>query len=235
MRFYRTSVYKSTRSRVAGIIGLGWLGVLPALATATNGLLSLHSINVNTRDLHLSPHNEISLGTYPEDVAFYFDHPLQPGATPLRIRTKLEGYDKDWREGAGEMHLAIQFFNDAGDLISQKFFNVSGSSAGWTGSLQTSTLTHRRETLNAPGQSARVMIIISSAGPPATLGIYAVANLNVAKSHLGTTKTIIGAPFDERLPDGNPDLLPPGWLHDGNRPSMARVVSLGREPATQAF
>ncbi|MEI9960387.1 MAG: hypothetical protein WDM76_04425 [Limisphaerales bacterium] len=80
------------------------------------------------------------------------------------------------------MALTVRFYNGAGDQISQSIYRINGESTGWTGSLRTSSLTHRRETLIVPPQATRLLVVISSAGPPDTVGIYVVANLVVSKS-----------------------------------------------------
>lgn len=218
----------------------GWTGWIPVAfaggADSGTNVFAIRSINVNRNDVRLTRGGEVSLGAEPEDIYFYFNVATNGSAAPVRIRTKLDGYDKDWQEGAGEMHLAVRFCNDAGDLTGQSLFNVTGTSAGWTGSLKTSALTHRREMVVAPPQASRLVVIISSAGPPATLGIYAVANLTVSKTAGDLAPTVLlQSPLEEPAGGQDSEPTPAGWIRDGNRPSMARVVRLGREPATPAL
>ena len=59
---------------------------------------------------------------------------------------------------------------------------AKGQSAGWNGTLNNSTLSHRRETLVAPPRAARVWLTIySGIGPPATVGIYVLADLFLSR------------------------------------------------------
>jgi signal transduction histidine kinase len=132
--------------------------------------------------------------------------------------------------------LNIRFDNQAGDQVSQKIFNVHGDSAGWTGSLENSPLSHRRETLVVPPQASRAWVVISSAGPPDSVGIYVVANLVVSKSSSNQTSTVLlQSPFD--LPSSTDDTneIPVGWTKDGIHPSMAKIIRFGQEPALKAF
>ncbi len=206
-----------------------------AAGPVTN-VFQMQSIIVNREFMNLSRKGPVSLGAFPEHIAFYYGVNTDHLQTPIRIQTQLEGYDKDWRVGDGEMHLSVRFFNEAGDLLAEKLFPVSGSSAGWNGSLSGSPLTHRRESLLVPPQASRLMVVISSAGPPATLGVYTVANLVVSKNSRGATPTVLlQSPFDQPLEEKNADETPPDWVRDGNRPSMAKIVKIGHAPETEAF
>ena len=148
----------------------------------------------------------------------------------------MEGYESSWHEVTAEMALTVRFYNSSGDQIDQNIYPVKGESTGWTGSLKTSSLTHRRETLVVPPLASRLLIVISSAGPPETVGIFVVANLEVSKSS-GTLGSIIllQSPFENDHADHVNDDPPAGWMHDGTRPSMAKIVKFGQEPQTKAF
>src|ERR1700744_2902814 len=109
----------------------------------------------------------------------------------------LAGHEDAWHEFRSEMALNVRFYNSAGDQISQNNYSVSGESTGWTGSLKSSSLTHRRKTLVVPQQATRLLVVISADGPPDTVGIYVVANLVVSKSagKLGNV-ILLQSPFD---------------------------------------
>lgn len=209
------------------------VGELPAIS-ATNSL-EINSVTVNGNQVPLGSDGSVNLGSSPENITFGF----QPGANsrpPIRLRYRLKSFDDEWHEGGGEMALNIRFYNEAGDQISQKIFNVRGDSPGWTGSLENSPLSHRRETLVVPPDASRVWVVISSAGPPTSIGIYVVADLVVSKSVTNQSPTVlIQSPFG--LPSSNVDTnaIPTGWTKDGIRPSMAKIVRFGQEPALEAF
>lgn len=135
------------------------------------------------------------------------------------------------------MNLTVRFYSKTEDQISQQSFNIAGESAGWNGSLKNSSLTHRRETVTVPPRASRLMVVISSAGPPATEGVYVVANLAVSEieSNKFPGRVLLESPLDQPGEDYNPGQVPAGWARDGIRPSMAKIVNIGRDPVTRAF
>ncbi len=197
--------------------------------------LEIRAVIVNEKSVSLRRNGEVNLGATPENIIFSFGPRSNAVPRPLRIRYKLEGQDSAWRDGVGDMFLAVRFYNAAGDQISQRNFPVNGESAGWTGSLANSPLTHRRQMLTVPEQAARVWVVISSAGPPAAVGVYVVANLVVTKvSSNAPAVTLLETPLDRE--DGDADnRSPAGWTRDGNHSSMANIVTIGPSPAQKAF
>lgn len=204
-------------------------------ADETN-LIEIRSVVVNGKSQPFQHKESVNLGTHPENIVFGFGAATNGSHPPLRLRYRLEGFDTAWHEDGAEMSLTVRFYNNAGDQISQSIYPVHGESTGWTGSLKTSSLTHRREILVVPPQAQRLLVVISSAGPPDTVGIYVVANLTVSKSAGGSSDAILlQSPFLADQNDQTNDELPTGWMHDGTRPSMARIVKFGQDPQTQAF
>jgi signal transduction histidine kinase len=207
---------------------------LPSPVELTN-TLEIQSVSVNGKSLPFRGKENIRLGSFPENVVFGFGS-ANGGKPPLRVRYTLEGFENIWHEASTEMALTVRFYNNSGDQISQNIYNVKGESAGWTGSLKSSLLAHRRETLVVPPQATRLLIVISSAGPPDSVGIYVVANLTVLKSSGSQGNVVLlQSPFDNDHGEHTNDDLPAGWMHDGTRPSMAKIVKFGQDPQTKAF
>jgi signal transduction histidine kinase len=205
-------------------------------AADTNSALEIQYVHENGKPLPLLKKDNLNLGSFPQNIVFGFGPGTNGDKAPLRVRYMLEGFQTGWHEAGSEMALTVRFYNSSGDQISQNIYRVSGDSTGWTGSLRTSSLTHRRETLVVPPQATRLLIVISSAGPPDSVGIYVVANLVVSKSSGGQGNVILlQSPFDNGQGDSFGDDPPPGWMHDGTRPSMARIVKFGQDPQTRAF
>ncbi|HEY4414664.1 MAG TPA: sensor histidine kinase [Verrucomicrobiae bacterium] len=198
--------------------------------------LEIKSVEVSGRQVPFRPNGEVNLGPFPGDIAFHFEAHTNSGRLPIRLRYKLEGYENSWHEGVGEMYFGVRFYNDAGDQVSQDTFKIRGESAGWNGSLRTSPLTHRRETLLVPPLASRLMLVISSAGPPQTEGVYIMANVMVTKS-AGSQPPIVlmQSPFEGRSQDEWTNQIPGGWMRDGNHASMAKIVNIGKDMATSAF
>jgi signal transduction histidine kinase len=218
---------------------LAWLALvlfLPSGAAGDTNMLEIQSISVNGKSLPFRGTKDVSLGSSPENIVFGFGPVTNASNPPLRLRYKLEGFENTWHEYITDMALTVRFYNNSGDQISQNVYGVNGESTGWTGSLKSSSLTHRRETLVVPPQATRLLIVISSAGPPETVGIYVVANLVVSKSSGNQGNVVLlQSPFDNDHGDRASDDPPAGWMHDGTRPSMARIVKIGQDPQIKAF
>jgi len=204
------------------------------LINQTPGALIISSVSVSGKTVPLG-RNEVKLGAFSDNVTIHFG-PTNLERLPIRLQFKLEGRDSNWHEEGGEMYFGVRFYNDSIDQVRQDTFTVHGESAGWNGSLQNSSLTHRRETMTVPPLASHVMVVISSAGPPATEGVYVVANLLATKSSAKLPVTdLIQSPFDRQPDDDNLTVAPKGWARDGTHSSMAKIVRVGRDSATKAF
>ncbi|MGA2248253.1 MAG: sensor histidine kinase [Verrucomicrobiota bacterium] len=225
--------FPGTRPTV--ILAAAWLAlaVAPTRGAADQAYsLAVQSVMVDGRTIPLADQGPLNLGPFPRNLVFGFGPADGAGKPPLRLRYQLEGYEKGWHEAVREMDLTVRFYNHAGDQFTQTIYPVSGESIGWTGSLTNSTLTHRRETLLVPPQAERLIIVVTSAGPPDSVGIYVVANLVAAKTD-GTV--LLRSPFDNESAGMAEEDPPAGWVHDGLNRSIARVIRFGQEPQTRAF
>jgi len=206
-----------------------------AALNSSGNALEILSVTVDGKSLPLHRGSEVKLGAFPRNVAFGFGVNTNIRQAPVRIQARLDGYDNAWRVGNGEMWLDMRFFNEAGDQISHTTFPVGGESPGWTGSFESSPFKHRRETLVVPALASKVWVFITSAGPPATLGTYVVANLSVAKlSSNSVPVTLLQPRFDKLLGTGSNQQVP-GWTRDGTSLSMAKIVRVGPDLETTAF
>ncbi|HEY1789810.1 MAG TPA: ATP-binding protein [Verrucomicrobiae bacterium] len=204
----------------------GWMAYASHSAVA-QGLpddLIIKSVMVDGKNISVSQNRSLNLGARPGNISFHFGSPNSLRFPDLRIRYKLEGYDTDWRDDRGFMLLIAEFYDDAGDQISRQEFKVTGESAGWDGSLYSSPLTHRHEMVVAPPHASRLFVSISSAGPITTIGLYAVANLKVAKIPSNAAPIM--------LLEFPPDR---GWYRGGTVPSMAKIVTVAHSPPQKAL
>jgi signal transduction histidine kinase len=198
--------------------------------------IEIQAVTVEDKAIPLVQGETLRLGPFPKNIAFKFGPTTNSSRAPIRLRYKLEGYDDAWHEGGGEMFFTVRFYNESGDQIDQKIFRNVGDSVGWQRDLKNSSLTHRRETLVVPPQASRVLIVISSAGPPATVGIFVVNDLIVSRLAANNEpEVLLKSPFDRQQTDNANDHLPSGWIRDGTRPSMAKIVELGQNPTAKAF
>jgi len=203
-------------------------------ASENTNQLMIDSVVVGDNSLTPPIAGTVNLGPFPKDISFRFDFSDTNARADVRLRGKLEGFESEWHIGGGDMFLAIRFFNAAGNQTDQKSFPVLGESAGWDGSLNTSPLTHRRETIVVPQDAALAWVVISSAGPPSTLGIYVVANLVMTEtSDSSPPQILLESPFDHPIPFDKDGM--PYWQRDGTHMGMAKVVQIGEEPSIKAF
>ncbi|HEY3914939.1 MAG TPA: sensor histidine kinase [Verrucomicrobiae bacterium] len=205
-----------------------------------SNVLKIQSILVRGMPLDWHPGSPLTLDPSADDIQFRFGPGPDAARRTARLRFKLEKFDSDWRDGAGEMFVGVRYIDAAGRRLEPPtIFTVQGESKGWNGTLETSSLTHRRETVEVPPRAAQVEVIISSAGPPATIGFYAVEDLAVFKV-LGdkSTKVLFRSSFAPPAKENQTNLMNqpyPGWIPDGIHPDMASFLELGKTPKTQAL
>ena len=199
-------------------------------------VIEIQSVAINGKTIPLAGKSKIDSGPTPQNITFNFGQATNSARAPIRVRYKLEGLDSAWHEGGGEMFLMLRFYNEAGDAIGTKSFSVYGDSAGWNGELKSSTFTHRRETVIVPPKAANFWVVMSSAGPPATVGIYVVEHLVVSKlGDTGPASVLLQAAFDSSTKFDPANQVPLGWTRDGIHPSMAKIIDLEPDRTAKAL
>src|SRR5882724_5546898 len=185
-------------------------------ANQQTNLLDIHVVTVNGKTVPFDAGGELRVGPNLQNIGFLFGAATNSGWMPVRLRFMLKGYDTAWNN-PGYMYLILRFYDEKKRLIVQKDFKATGESVGWTGSLKDSTLIHRRETLIVPPRTSGWNVTLTSAGPPATVGIYVVDNLIVSRlSPTNELHEILLQPLLEDLPgDDFADQTPNGWVRDG--------------------
>lgn len=138
-----------------------------------------------------------------------------------RVRYKLASLDPEWRERTAEMFFIIRFLKKNGDQISQAVFPAVGTSPGWNGSLESSVFTPRHETVTVPPGANSFFVVISSAGPPTLVGVFAVSGITIESKARGD---VAGVTYmkDSRVPNSNG----PVWGKSGVHPTMATALHL---------
>jgi signal transduction histidine kinase len=205
-------------------------------ASAKTNLLVIQSLTVANKPVSIAGKTKIRLGPNPENIFFNFGFNTNADRRPIRLARKLEGYDNNWNIGGGEMFLVVRFYDHAGGLIAKNDFEVRGDSAGWRNNLTDSALTHRRETVVAPPHASHFLVIITSAGPQATEGVYVVSDLTVsAGSSNGQASVLLQFPDDRIRKSSDSNSIPDMWVRDGITPGMAKIIDLGAAPSTKAL
>lgn len=239
----------STRRR--GAFQLGWLVLgasaclgLGSQASAqaadlprTNRFAEIRGMVVDGAPLALKAGQKVSLDRQPRTVVFQFSPANNETNGSARVRFKLDGYEEGWREPVAEMRVCVRFLDRTGDQVSETVFRVVGQSPGWTGHPETATFTHRQESIVVPPDARSFWVVLSSAGPPATLGVYAIKDLVIRSQSSNESPAAISlreafAAVSARATTAN---APAGWMRDGLRPSMARVFETASPDPTKGL
>jgi len=143
-----------------------------------------------------------------------------PGKPPVvRLRTRLEGWEQEWRDHASQMYLVLRFLDENSHAVSSESFIREGNSPGWGGLPQNSHWHKQVSEVEVPERSNRVQILLVSGGTPRTTGFWAVRRLRLSVQDAGdeaaSAKQLyqlnhLGGPGLDS-PRGNPD----GWSRDG--------------------
>lgn len=189
----------------------------------TNVLLEIRALTVDGAPIPLHPGKKLHLARQPRTAVFQFGPGTNRISGATRMRFKLDGYEENWRESPAEMRLCLRFLDARGDQVSETSFTVVGQSAGWTGNLDSSAFLHRRESVSVPPQARSVWVVMTSAGPAATVGVYAISDLTIRSEFADGSPPLISlaAAFDAAGAAGGD--APANWMRDGLRPSMARL------------
>ncbi len=139
-----------------------------------------------------------------------------------RIRHRLSSLESEWIEQTGEMCFIVRFLRTNSDQVYQQSFPAVGTSLGWKGSFEKSVFTPRRETITVPQDAKSFYVVISSAGPPTLVGVFAVSGVNIQ------SKGRENAPGVTYLRDGRiPNSDAKVWRKSGTHSSMASSINLG--------
>ena len=202
-------------------------GASPESIDQQTNLLKIYSVTVNGKLVSYAG-GELKFSAESKNIALLFGSDTNGSWKPTRLRYKLEGWDTGWCNPDSAMFLNIQFYDADKKLIERKSFSSKGDSVGWTGSLKDSPLIHRRETFRVPRETVAWNVLITSAGPPDTVGVFVVNNLDISRLSLsnGPPEPILH-PLSEELREGFADQSLKDWIRDGVQPNMAKIVKLG--------
>ncbi|HVU26275.1 MAG TPA: sensor histidine kinase [Verrucomicrobiae bacterium] len=213
----------------------GFAAEHPPVEKGATNTLQIQAVTVEGNPVSLRRKDVVNLESYPKNIIFNFGPATNASRAPIRLRYKLEGFDDVWHEGGGTMFLTVRFYDKSGIPIGQDSFEAHGESAAWKGDLKNSLFTHRRETIVVPPQATKFWVVISSAGGPATVGIYVVNDLVVSKLSNNKSDALLRFPFDPLQKDDDTNLPPESWIRDGTHSSMAKIIELDQNPTIKAF
>lgn len=195
--------------------------ILAALPLCGQAMAGVERVTVNGRTVPAEfsrGEMRIPAGT----TMIHFESAASGPEAARRIRFRLEGFDADWRERKSFMRLVVVFYDAQNAWHSQQEFIMRSTTPGWTGSVETSPLGARRETVKVPEGAVTFSITLTSAASPTELGTLAIGGLRVSESDGA-------AVFETRFPEP-PGTEPEGWTRTGERPSMAKVLQVPGVP-----
>lgn len=198
----------------------GWLALF--LAAGPLRAVERTQIFVDRRDLSVrlngKPVASVRMKP-PAELTAHFRFDKGAPRTAERFQFMLEGRDSEWQEIPSDMRLAIAFYDQRNEWLTETNFPIVGASPGWTGSVETSPMVARSEQIPVPPGAVKFCLFISSAGAPDNLGAVAIGGLRVSgveapsPAHL----LVLDLPADGRTP--------PAWIRSGDRPGMTSIVS----------
>jgi signal transduction histidine kinase len=204
---------------------------------ATNQVLEIRSLSVNGQPVPLPLNQKLRLPAAPKNVSVGFSAATNADPATLRVRYKLDGFDENWRQVAGDMGMLVRFIDANLDPVQETLFKVQGQTEGWTGSLETSAFVHRQATVIAPPGAKGLWIVLTSAGPPNTVGIYALTNLVVTRVRPDgqLPEVLLRWSSDAKCELTGSEVLPTDWQRNGLRISMARIAQFGPSQSIKAL
>ncbi len=192
--------------------------------------LTISLVTINGQALPGVSKEALRLPANAGTISFSYGPTPQASNAPLRFRSQLDGYELGWHEHSVLMRMVIRFIDANQHDIGEKEFIARGESPGWTGSFKDSPWFPRKEEIVVPPDAVRFWVVISSAGPPEAVGVFAVTKLMVWLSQGDTNGISLIPPVKSdasRGTDEAANISPVGWERGGIRPADARLVRYG--------
>lgn len=158
---------------------------------------------------------------------WYADVPLEGNASSG------DSLDLQWFElynvsAGGAMRLSALFFNAEEGVVGERHFEVTGDSSGWAGSIATSELSRRNESLDVPEGAVTLRMSLVSGGPEATTGVMVIDDLSIAAPvapQVLSGNIWNNAGFEEGAGLDAPNGTVAGWNRGGSLATICEVSS----------
>jgi signal transduction histidine kinase len=176
-----------------------------------------HPVEVKNRDV-ASDNSPIRLSERSRDIRFNFVETLQVKRPAVRLKYKLEGHDRVWRDLPMKMRILLHYRDAEPKVVGEAEFHMEGETPGWTGRPETAAFVKRKEVVVVPERARNVRIAFVSHGGEVGIGVVAMTDvsLQVEPSEGGAAKRYELAAGQE---------LQGRWIKEGSRRDIAKNVT----------
>jgi signal transduction histidine kinase len=169
----------------------------------------------------------LRIGPGTRDLQFRFGPDPHEGPRAQRLRFKLEGFDRAWRESGGAMRIALRFYDRNRNVVGAHERAVTAQSPGWRGAIGSSTFTERHEEAVVPARAEWLGLYAVTGGVANTVGMFAFEGVTLRTQpgdqnppRIETLGVEPGKDLEQNLG------VPERWQREGSRPEMAQVWQL---------
>jgi signal transduction histidine kinase len=227
--------YRSAMFLLCTCLGIAMIPALPALGGETpvpvsamaDYELKIHHVQLDGEWQVVSPGaQEINTPPGNHSLGFMFGQ-VDTDEHCLRLRYKLEGIDKQWKDfGEEGMRVTVRFQNSSDDIVGENNFKVLGDSPGWHGSITNSQFLPTQQQVTVPEGAVKMVLLLVSGGPVENLGVLVIDDLKVSVTdpQTGKKEAWLNYDFDSGTDYDSPRGVPTGWVRGGLRRDCLQVV-----------
>jgi hypothetical protein len=156
---------------------------------------------------------------------WYSDVPLSGNASPGDT-LNLQWFEM-YNISAPEMRLSVLFFDAGGNVVGTTHFVTSGTnSAGWSGSIETSSFTKRNGSVLVPPASVKMRCSLVSGGSGTITGVMIIDDLSVARvTPLVSGNFWLNSTFETGSGLDQTNGTPANWNRGGSDASIDQVTT----------
>src|ERR1035437_5500760 len=175
----------------------------------------------------------VRISSHTRQLEFVLGPNAKANRHPVRLQYQLAGYETEWHEiagAAGAMRLVAHCRDTQAQPIDSVEFSATGSSPGWTGSIETSVFIKRRMTLTVPPRTVELRMWMPSGGNAELTGVFIIDNLKItrlAEDGLNQEEVWLSEDFERGTDLDQPVGNFTEWIRGGTALGIAQVVRIG--------
>jgi hypothetical protein len=152
---------------------------------------------------------------------------LPPDALPpprgTRLRFRLDGHDRDWRDRPAHGRVILRFVDADGQTVGSDETALPGETAGWQGVAETSPLSPSSFSAVAPPLATRAAVNFVS-GYEQVVGAMGFDGVTITVTPPRGAPVEYAVPFDGLGDSPHPLATPAGWGRSGSRGELSRIA-----------